>query len=159
MKQVSKNPSLNKTITIESPIAFSSTGVDGLVTGTNFSTLIRGQRVRVTVTGGTAQGFTTARDYFVIPVSSTEIKLAESRSDALKSINITTTGNAGAGTLAPAYLVGGVLYVGTEGYVNIRGIDSEVFSVHKGLQGWVPPMVGEIHSVDTTATDIVGWEG
>lgn len=257
MKQVSKNPTKNRNITIGSAIDFTATGEGGLITGTGFGVLSRGQRVRLTVTGGTAQGFTTDTDYFVIPYanhvaisgsaggthdgnyflqtpistdgsatfykhetedywitniteteiqywgittersvpadkddflyltagdavlssspnfvgqgdqtgttasstwnSGTKIALASTRSDALKGTPITTTGDAGAGTLSPSYTVGGVLYVGTSGDINVRGLDTDTFSVLKSVSGTVPFMVGEIHSVDTTASDIVAW--
>jgi len=265
MKQVANNPTRNRDITLEVPIAFSATGAEGLIVGTGFGTLSRCQRVRLTVTGGTAQGFTTGRDFFVIPYpnhiavagsvgglhngdyylqmtqdkdatfykmekvvgeetvsfwivnlketvgevttqywgitterkvptlkanflyitaggaaltanpnfvgqgdqvgttatstwnTGTKLALADTHTKALKSEPITTTGNAGAGTLSPAYNVGGVLYVGTLGDVNVRGLDSESFSVLKKVEGIIPFMVGEIHSVNTDADDIVAW--
>jgi hypothetical protein len=160
MKQIRQNPTSNQGITLTTYV-FTSTTTNGTVTVTgpvNVSAIERGQSVMLVITGGTAQGFTTLQEYYAIPVNSTSIKLASTYQNAIIGTNITTTGNAGGGTIYPTYKVGGVVYVGTTGNVNCRGISSPNFTVLNAVPvGFVPVMIKDIHSYNTTASNLVAW--
>ena len=154
----SDNPSVNKTITLTT-YKFTATGKDGFVTLVNADQLERGQSIILVISGGTAQGFTTTNEYFVIPVDGTHIALASTKANALSGVTITTTGDAGAGTVYPNYEVNGVLWVGTGGDLNVRGKRSSVFSVcTNAADGSIFPMyIKDISSYNTTASELVAW--
>lgn len=158
-KQVNDNPTKNKSVALTT-YTFSATDNAGqLTTSVGVATLERCQSVIITVTGGTEHGFTTTQEYFVIPVDDTHIKLASSIANAAAGVAITTTGNAGAGVLYPSVSIGGVMYVGVTGDLNIKGAGSKTFSLHKNISdGYIIPfMVKEVSTYLTTCTDIVAW--
>ena len=161
-RQVLKNPTNNKSITLTT-YSFASTSTNGTVTsGSDISAITLGQSVFLDITGGTAEGFTTLQEYFAIPVDANNIKLASTYNNAVAGVNITTTGNAGGGTIFPTYRVGGVLWIGTGSELNIRGLDSDTFSIHKNLPDgdFFPCMIKDIsaHSLTgTVASDLVAW--
>jgi hypothetical protein len=160
-KHVADNPTMNRTLSLTT-YATTSTSTNGTVTsGSNISSLVAGQSIILKLDGGTAQGFTSGAEYFVIPVDTNNIKLATSKADAIAGTNITTTGNAGAGDIYVCEKVGGVIYVGVSGDVSCRGIgvgERQSFSVHKSVPiGFMPVMIKDIDPSLTTATDIVAW--
>lgn len=165
---VSDNPKSCKTVSLTpSGIAISSTGPSGTVnTSASSSSLERGQSVILQFTGGTAGGFTSNAEYFVIPGSTSgSFQIASTKEDAMVGNYISgASGNAGAGTTFPIYRVGGVLYVGTGGDLNIRGLDNKdtglsSFSVMKNIpdSGVYPFMIKDICPSGTSATDLIAW--
>lgn len=163
MKQVRYSPCSNKTLTIATYV-FTATAADGTITGTGVAALEKGQSIILGLTGATAQGYTKNGEYFVIPVDTTHIKVASSKANALSGTAITATGDAGGGTIYPNYAVGGRIYIGTAGNINIRGIEvsdtgTTSFSLHKNCaNGTVLPfMVKDVCALSTTATDLVVW--
>lgn len=166
--QVRLNPSCNESLTITS-YTIVSTGASGTITvsgSQNISSLQRGQSIITAFSGGSAQGFTTLGEYFVIPVNATSFKVAASKAEALKGTYLTSaSGNAGAGTLYPNYSIGGVLYVGTGGTLNIRGMDNTVsggasFSLHKNIPdaSILPFMIKDINASGVSGVaDLVKW--
>lgn len=163
MKQVNSNPTSNFNVSLTT-YTFTATGEGGRVTAEGVSALERAQSVILSITSGTAEGFTTLTEYFVIPVDATHIDLAETKEDAKNGVVITTTGDAGGGTIYPNYRIGGVIYVGVGGDVNMRGFSEDEkgtasFSLHKNLSDGaiLPFMIKDISTYLTTATDIVAW--
>jgi hypothetical protein len=158
MKQVNSNPTANEGITL-STYTFTATDEGGVVTMTDAEQLERGQSVFLDITNGDAEGFEKDVEYFVIPVSATSIALAATREDAFDEVAITTTGNAGGGTIYPVYRVGGVLYVGTGGTLYLRGLQGKSFSPHVNIpDGTVLPfMIKDVLSQGSTALDLVVW--
>ncbi len=164
MKQTSSNPTVNENITIAT-YNFSATGASGTVTGTAVDGLEKGQSIILGLSGNSAGGYTKNEEYFVIPVDATHFKIAATRADALNGTYIATaSGNAGGGTVYPNFRVGGTLYIGTGGDINLRGIQvSETgltsFSIHKNVSdgSMVPTMIKDICASGTTATDLIGW--
>jgi hypothetical protein len=163
-EQLRGNPSINQTLGALTTYSFSATSTGGSITGTGLNALARAQSILLSISGGTAQGFTTLAEYFVIPVNTTTIYLASTPKNALDSVPITTTGNAGGGTIYPNYKIAGGLYVGTGGDINIRGYCNggtgvTSFSVHKNVAdgSMIPFMVDSISAYLTTAQDFVVW--
>lgn len=163
MEQVRENPTVNKTLTLTT-YAITSTAASGVINSTGIEALERGTSILLHLNGGTAQGFTEGTEYFIIPVGTNSAKLASSFENSLIGINITTTGDAGAGTVYPNYMIGGVLFVGTGGNVNIRGdgvsdTGSSSFSLHKNIAdgSLIPLMIDCVSASGTTATDLVSW--
>lgn len=165
MKQVNSNPTSNKTLTL-STYTFTGTGASGAVNASvDMSALERGQSVFLGLTGDSANGFTKNGEYFVIPVSSGAIKLATNKTNALLGVpDYTASGDAGSGVLYPNYGIGGVIFVGSSGNVNIRGIEVKTtgtssFSLHKNIPdaSILPFMIKDVSASGTTASDIVIW--
>lgn len=164
MEQVRDNPTVNQNLTITS-YEITATDVSGLVSGAGIGVLERGMSFLLHLDSGTAQGFTEASEYYVIPVSTNTFRIAATFSDALNSVPIlTASGNAGAGDIYPNYKVGGVLYVGTSGNINIRGdgvsdTGSTSFSLHKNVAdgSLIPLMIDSISASGTTASDLIIW--
>jgi hypothetical protein len=164
MKQTQNNPTCNKSFSITT-YSFSATGASGTITGTGVAALEKGQSIFLGLAGSSAQGYTKNGEYFVIPVGATSFKIASTKANALAGISIlTASGNAGGGTIYPNYLVGGVLFVGSSGNVNIRGIQNmetgtSSFSVHKNISdgSMLPMMIKDISSSGTTANDFITW--
>ena len=164
MKQVRGNPSSDREIT-PTTYAFSSTGASGAINasgGVNLSALETGQSIFLGLDSGNSNGFEQSKEYFVIPVSSAAIKVAATYNDAVAGTYLTSaSGDANTGDIYPTYKVGGVIFVGTGGNVNIRGIqnDTESFSLHKNVGNGttLPFMIKDIWASGTTATDIVVW--
>jgi hypothetical protein len=168
MKQVNSNPTINESFTITT-YAFSSTGASGTINasaGVSLSALEKGQSILINLTsGGTSNGFTDLAEYFVIPVSSGAIKIAQLVSGALNDVYLSSaSGNAGSGVIYPNYKVGGTLFVGTGGNVNIRGLTnrstgSTSFSLHTNIAdgSMLPMMIGHLSASGTTASEFVKW--
>lgn len=164
MRQVNSNPTNNKTISITT-YAFSATGASGTITGTGVAALERGQSIFLDLTDGSSNGYTDTSEYFVIPVGATSFKIAATKQDALRGDYISgASGNAGAGTIYPNINVGGVVYIGVGGDVNMRGINNKdtgtsAFSLHKNAPDGMtfPFMIKDISASGTTATDIIAW--
>ena len=141
-----------------STYAFSSTGPSGTITASvDVSKLTAGQSVFLNGFVSTG-GFVPATEYFVIPVASGSLQIASSKENALNGVFLTASGNV-SGTIYPNYEVGGVLFVGTTGNVNARGIDSSVFTVCKNVPSGtrMPFMLKDVCASGTTATDLVSW--
>lgn len=164
MRQVNSNPTNNKRISLDT-YSFTATGASGTVTGTGVSALERGQSIFLDLTGGSSVGYSDEAEYFVIPVDSTHFRIAATKQDALRGNFISgASGDAGAGTVYPNINVGGVVYIGVGGDVNIRGINNKdtgvnSFTLHKNTaDGMVLPfMIKDISTSGTTATDIAAW--
>jgi hypothetical protein len=164
MKQVQQNPTVNEDLTIAT-YSFSATGASGTVTGTGVDALERGQSIILGLSGSSAEGYTKNEEYFVIPVDTTHFKIASSYSNALKGTYLSSaSGNAGGGTIYPNYRVGGTLFVGTGGDINLRGIGVSKtgltsFSLHKNVSdgSQIPNMIGAVCASGTTATDLIIW--
>lgn len=165
MEQVRSNPTMNSTITLTT-YTISSTGASGTVNvSTDCSAMERGKSVLLNFTGGSAGGFVSNEEYWVIPVASGSFRVASTKANALNGTYVSgASGNAGAGTVYPNYRVGGVIFVGTTGNLNLRGYANETtgvssFSLHKNIpdSSFLPVMVREVSASGTTASDICCW--
>lgn len=165
---VSDNPCSSRSLTLTpSGIAISSTGASGTVnTSASSSSLIRGQSVILNFSGGSAGGFVSNAEYYVIPgATSGSFQIASTKGNAINGVPLlTASGNAGAGTAYNVFPVGGTIYVGTGGNINMRGLSVEdtglsSFCLHKNVpDGAVYPyMVGNICASGTSASDIIVW--
>lgn len=164
---VTDNPKNSRALTVDTTgFTITSTGPSGTVNvSTSVASLERGQSVILHFTGGTAGGFTSDGEYFVIPVASGSFRVAATRADALNGTYISgASGNAGGGTAYGCYKVGGTLYTGIGGDINMRGLGVEdkglsSFCVHKNVSdGAVYPfMIKDICASGTTASDFVVW--
>jgi hypothetical protein len=155
-KQINGNPMGNRSLTIES-FAFSETGASGMVTSVGASGLEVGQSVFLSSGNGS---FVADTEYFVIPTDSGSFQIAETKSDALNGVYFDASGDVGSGTVYPTFQVGGIIYVGTTGHLNCRGIVSKEFSLHKNISNGslLPFFIKDINSKDTTASDLVAWD-
>jgi hypothetical protein len=164
MEQVRGNPTCNESFSI-STYAFSATGASGTITGTGVAALERGQSIFLNLTSGSAQGYVTNSEYYVIPVGSTSFRIASTRANAMIGTPIlTASGNAGAGTIYPNYKVGGTLFCGTSGNANIRGIGhggtgTTSFSLHQNIADGssLPWMIESISASGSTVGGLVKW--
>ena len=164
---VSDNPKNSRALTVNTTgFTITSTGPSGTVNvSTDASSLEKGQSVILHFTGGSAGGFTSDGEYFVIPVASGSFRVASTKANALNSNYISgASGNAGGGTAYGCYKVGGTLYTGTGGDINMRGIGVEdtglsSFCVHKNVpdSAVYPFMIKDICGSGTTATNFVVW--
>lgn len=165
MKQVRGNPTSNFNITVAN---LTITGTDDAATVTvsgGAGDLVLGQSVILSFSGGTAQGYTNLQEYYVIPVDATTFKIADSKEDAFNGTAITTTGDAGGGTVYPIYRVGGILVVNTAGNVYIRGLNNNTrgttsFSLQtvESNGTLIPFMIKDFTTYQTTADDFVVWQ-
>lgn len=163
MKQYNKNPTCNFNIT---PTTFSitSTGANGLVNvSSDPSSLQRGQSVILSFSGGSAGGYTTLQEYWVIPNNTGSFYIADSLEDAMDGISIASAdGDAGVGTVYPSYKIGGALYVSVAGNVTCRGLYNKgrgvsSYSTMTVNVGFIPCMIKDISTYNTTATTFCVW--
>jgi hypothetical protein len=164
---VSDNPKNSKALTVNTTgFTITSTGPSGTVNvSTSVAALERGQSVILHFTSGTAGGFTNDGEYFVIPVASGSFKVASTRANAINDVYLASaSGNAGGGTAYGCYKVGGTLYTGTGGDINMRGLGVEdtglsSFCVHKNVadSAVYPFMIKDICGSGTSASDFVIW--
>lgn len=165
---VSDNPKSSRSLTIVSGgYTISSTGASGTVnTSTDCSAMARGERVVLSLTSGSANGFTNNAEYYVIPVASGSFRIASSQANAFAGTYLSSaSGNAGVGTALPVQRVGGTIYVGTGGNLYVRGFGNEdtglsSFSVAKNIpdSGVYPFMIGDILGCSgSTASDVIVW--
>lgn len=164
---VTDNPCSAKALTITpSGIAISSTGASGTVnTSATVASLERGQSVILSFTGGSAGGFTTNAEYYVIPVASGSFRIAATKADAMNGTYISgASGNASSGTVAPVYKVDGTLYFGTGGTALLRGMDNRdtglsSFVTHTNIpDGSIyPMMIRDILASGSSVSSLVVW--
>jgi hypothetical protein len=162
--QVRQNPTVNESFTVASGgITFEATGASGTITssGSGVSGLTRGQAF--IYSGATSGGFTHLAEYFTIPVNASGIRAAATFADALNGSGITNSGVM-SGKIYPIYSIGGTLFIGTSGNINIRGMEQRTtgmnsFSLHSNIPNatLVPMMLKDICASGTTATGLVKW--
>jgi len=165
MKQVHGNPTSNFNISTTT-YAFDTTGPSGTINASvDMSALKCGQSMILSIDGGTAEGFTDQEEYFVIPVSSGVIRIADSKEDAMDGNYISgASGDASTGTIYPIYKVGGVLVTNTAGNLYIRGLqnadrglDSFSLQVTTSNGDILPFMIKDIMTSGLTADKLVVW--
>jgi hypothetical protein len=164
MKQVNANPTRNRPIVLTT-LAMTATGTSGTITlsGTeDVSSYKNGQSMIVIPSGGSAYGYVSGKEYFGFDFSATSFKVAATKALALtETDDVTLSGNAGDGSIYVNAQVGGVMWIGGSGDVNMRGIgDGSVFVLHKNIANGslLPFMVKDVCVSGTTASDLVAWD-
>lgn len=162
--QIRQNPTVNESFTVASGgYTFESTGASGVInsSGSGVSGLTRGQSF--VYSGATSGGFTHLAEYYVIPVAANQIKAAASFTDAINGSGITNSGVM-SGKIYPIYSVGGSLFVGTSGNINIRGTENRStgmtsFSLHSNIPNATlfPMMIKDVCASGTTVIGLVKW--
>lgn len=140
-----------------------TTGASGVVNASGSTMSLEvGQSVMLKLDGGSAGGFTTAKEYFVTAPSATKFKIAATRRDAFAGTYISgASGNAGVGTIYINHPVGGRIFCGVSGDVNVRGLynGNDVFTLHKNIPSGsaMEVAIKDINASGTTATSLVIW--
>ena len=158
-RHLPKNPDVVQTVTLTT-YAVSATAADDKVTLASQSMRV-GTEVILKLDGGDAQGLVDGATYYVIPDTSTTIKLAATKQDAYTGTAVTIAGDAGAGDIYPFYKARGFLFVGTGGALRVRAnVQGE--ALHKNIANgtlW-PWDIGGVHSYadgETIAEDLTVW--
>lgn len=166
MKQARKNPVSNFNISTDT-FTITSTGASGTINvSTDISALETGDSFLLSLSSGSAEGFTDGQEYWIIPVSSGVIRIADSKEDAFDGTYISgASGDAGVGTAYPNYKVGGIMKVNASGTVYIRGIENRdrgwsSFSIDvTAVNGTILPfMIKDVATSGLTASNLVSWQ-
>lgn len=162
-KQVQGNPTRNRSLSITSYTFSATTGSGGITVtnGQDFSVFKNGQSLILKTSGGNAYGYENGGEYFAYSITSGSFKIAKTKKDAIiGSGDFSLSGNIGSGIIYPNYDVGGILFIGTSGDINMRGTaEGCSFSLHQRVSddSTFPFMIKDINASGTTAGNFVVW--